>query len=51
MIDDALAALMSAWYVTVAAVLLLFSALAIAPFWDAAIYFHALNEALLMNQL
>lgn len=49
MIDDLLAALMSAWYVTLVATCLLSGALVIAPIWDTAIYVHALHQALMMD--
>ena len=51
MTDDALHALASAWYVSVTASCLLFAALAIAPMWDTALYFRALNEALVMDHM
>ena len=44
-------ALASAWYVSVTASCLLFAALAIAPMWDTALYFRALNEALVMDHM
>ncbi|HZK92403.1 MAG TPA: hypothetical protein VFC56_19865 [Stellaceae bacterium] len=49
MIDDALTALVSAWRVSLVASVLLFTALAIAPIWDSAIYVKALREALVMD--
>jgi hypothetical protein len=51
MIDDPLAALASAWRVSLVASVLLFTALAIAPIWDSAIYMKALNQALTMDHL
>jgi hypothetical protein len=49
MIDDPISALISAWRVCLVASALLFVALALAPVWDTAIYFKALNEALTMD--
>jgi len=46
MTDDHLNALVSAWCVTLTATGLLFVALAIAPYWDSAIYLKALHQAL-----
>jgi hypothetical protein len=50
MIDEFFSALISAWRVTLIASALLFTALAIAPMWDSAIYVKALNEALTIDQ-
>lgn len=46
MIDEIFSTLVSAWRVSVIASGLLLAALAIAPFWDSAVYFKALNETL-----
>jgi hypothetical protein len=46
MINDAVSALVSAWYVTLTATALLVIALAAAPYWDSAVYLRALHEAL-----
>lgn len=46
MIDQAISALVSAWYVTLTATCLLFVALAVAPYWDGAIYLKSLHETL-----
>jgi hypothetical protein len=46
MIDDPLAALASAWWVSLVASALLFVALAIAPIWDSAIYLKVLHQTL-----
>lgn len=43
---EALAALARAWTVTTIATVLLVAALAIAPFWDTAIYLQALQDTL-----
>jgi hypothetical protein len=49
MIDVAFSSLVSAWRVSLVASMLLFTALAIAPIWDTAVYVKALNEALMMD--
>lgn len=46
MIDEVFSALISAWRVSLIASALLLAALALAPFWDSAIYFEALSETL-----
>jgi hypothetical protein len=51
MINDAISALASAWYVTLTATGLLFVALAAAPYWDSAVYLKALHEALTANPM
>jgi hypothetical protein len=44
--DIPLAALASAWRVSVSAVTILTAALAVAPYWDSSIYLKALRAAL-----
>ncbi len=51
MIEDAISALVSAWYVTLTASCLLFVAVAVAPYWDSAVYFKALHEALVTDPM
>ena len=51
MFDDAFTALVSAWYVTLTASLLLLVALAVAPYWDRAVYLKALHEALVTEPI
>jgi hypothetical protein len=46
MFDLELSALFAAWRVCITAVSLLTGALALAPYWDAAVYVRALHEAL-----
>ena len=46
MIDEVFLTLVSAWRVSMLASMLLFTALAVAPYWDSTVYFTALREAL-----
>jgi len=46
MIERELTALLAAWRVCVVAVSLLAGALALAPYWDTAVYIKALHETL-----
>jgi hypothetical protein len=51
MIDDAFSALVSAWHVTLTASCLFIVAVALAPYWDTAIYLKSLQEALMMDHM
>lgn len=46
MIDEVFSTLVSAWRVSVVASVLLLAALAIAPYWDSAVYLKALHQTL-----
>jgi hypothetical protein len=51
MFDEIFSALVAAWRVAVVASVLLYAALAVAPFWDRTTYISALEEALTMDHL
>ena len=51
MIDEIFSSLISAWRISLIASALLWAALALAPYWDRAVYLKALHEALVAEAL
>jgi hypothetical protein len=50
MIDDEISAMTAAWLVSMAAVTLLFVALALEPMWNTGLYLEGLRQALIIEQ-